>query len=58
MWKHAPHQAGQRFVLTAKKPLLISGGGVRYAEAHKVFKQFAENFGIAFGEDAGRQKRG
>ena len=34
----------------AKKPLLICGGGVRYAEAHKVFKKFAEDFGIAFGE--------
>lgn len=45
-------------IKTAKKPLLICGGGVRYAEAHKVFKQFAENFGIAFGEDAGRQTRG
>jgi 3D-(3,5/4)-trihydroxycyclohexane-1,2-dione acylhydrolase (decyclizing) len=37
-------------IKTAKKPLLICGGGVRYAEAHKVFKQFAEDFGIAFGE--------
>lgn len=34
----------------AKKPLLICGGGVRYAEAHKVFQKFAEEFGIAFGE--------
>lgn len=37
-------------IKNAKKPLLICGGGVRYAEAHKVFKQFAEDFGIAFGE--------
>ena len=37
-------------IKTAKKPLLICGGGVRYAEAHKVFKKFAEDFGIAFGE--------
>lgn len=34
----------------AKNPLMICGGGVRYAEAHKVFKAFAEKFGIAFGE--------
>lgn len=37
-------------IKNAKKPLLICGGGVRYAEAHKVFRQFAEEFGIAFGE--------
>lgn len=37
-------------IKTAKKPLLICGGGVRYAEAHKVFQKFAEDFGIAFGE--------
>jgi len=37
-------------IKNAKKPLLICGGGVRYAEAHKLFKQFAEDFGIAFGE--------
>ena len=34
----------------AKRPLMICGGGVRYAEAHKVFKAFAEKYGIAFGE--------
>lgn len=34
----------------AKNPLMICGGGVRYAEAHKVFKAFAEKYGIAFGE--------
>ena len=37
-------------IKNAKKPLLICSGGVRYAEAHKVFKKFAEDFGIAFGE--------
>jgi 3D-(3,5/4)-trihydroxycyclohexane-1,2-dione acylhydrolase (decyclizing) len=37
-------------IKNAKRPLLICGGGVRYAEAHKVFKKFAEDFGIAFGE--------
>ena len=37
-------------IKTAKKPLLICGGGVRYAEAHHVFQKFAEDFGIAFGE--------
>lgn len=37
-------------IKAAKKPLLICGGGVRYAEAHHVFQKFAEDFGIAFGE--------
>lgn len=37
-------------IRNAKKPLLICGGGVRYAEAHKAFRKFAEEFGIAFGE--------
>ena len=37
-------------IKSAKKPLLICGGGVRYAEAHKEFKQFAEKTGIPFGE--------
>ena len=34
----------------AKKPLLVCGGGVRYAEAHEEFRKFAEAFGIPFGE--------
>ena len=34
----------------AKHPLLICGGGVRYSEAHKEFLDFAEEFGIPFGE--------
>lgn len=39
----------------AKKPMLICGGGVRYSEAHKEFREFAEKFGIPFGEtQAGR----
>lgn len=33
-----------------KKPLLVCGGGVRYSEAHEVFKDFAETFNIPFGE--------
>lgn len=37
-------------IRTAKKPMLICGGGVRYAEAHEEFKAFAEAFGIPFGE--------
>lgn len=37
-------------IKSAKKPFLICGGGVRYAEAHKEFKQFAEKTGIPFGE--------
>ena len=34
----------------AKRPILICGGGVRYSEAHKEFLDFAEKFGIPFGE--------
>ena len=34
----------------ARKPLLICGGGVRYAEAHQAFQDFAERFNIPFGE--------
>ena len=34
----------------ARYPMLICGGGVRYAEAHEEFRSFAETFGIPFGE--------
>ncbi|MEG1812156.1 MAG: 3D-(3,5/4)-trihydroxycyclohexane-1,2-dione acylhydrolase (decyclizing) [Clostridia bacterium] len=34
----------------AKKPMLICGGGVRYAEAHAEFREFAEKMRIPFGE--------
>ena len=37
-------------IRSAKRPLLICGGGVRYSEAHKEFRQFAEKTGIPFGE--------
>ena len=37
-------------IKAAKRPLLICGGGVRYSEAHKEFRQFAEKTGIPFGE--------
>ena len=43
-------KAAAEIIKGAKKPLLICGGGVRYAEAHKVFRAFAEKHGIAFGE--------
>ncbi len=33
-----------------KKPIMICGGGVRYAEAGEELKQFAEAFHIPFGE--------
>ncbi|HDR7429017.1 MULTISPECIES: 3D-(3,5/4)-trihydroxycyclohexane-1,2-dione acylhydrolase (decyclizing) [Bacillus] len=33
-----------------KKPIIICGGGVRYAEAAEELKQFAEAFRIPFGE--------
>ena len=35
---------------SAKKPLLICGGGVRYSEAHEEFRRFAETTGIPFAE--------
>ena len=37
-------------IKSAKKPLLICGGGVRYSEAHREFRAFAEATGIPFGE--------
>ncbi|PFQ43073.1 3D-(3,5/4)-trihydroxycyclohexane-1,2-dione acylhydrolase (decyclizing) [Bacillus cereus] len=33
-----------------KKPIMICGGGIRYAEAAEELKQFAETFRIPFGE--------
>ena len=39
-----------KVIQTAKKPLLICGGGVRYSEAHAEFRAFAEATGIPFGE--------
>ncbi|PXW46919.1 3D-(3,5/4)-trihydroxycyclohexane-1,2-dione hydrolase [Erwinia sp. AG740] len=42
----------QAAALLARKhrPLLICGGGVRYAGAHEAFCQFAERFNLPFGE--------
>ncbi len=37
-------------IMRKKKPMLVCGGGVRYAEAHDAFRQFAETFNIPFGE--------
>ena len=37
-------------IKSAKKPMLICGGGVRYSEAHEEFKRFAETTGIPFAE--------
>ncbi|MBR0307761.1 MAG: 3D-(3,5/4)-trihydroxycyclohexane-1,2-dione acylhydrolase (decyclizing) [Mogibacterium sp.] len=37
-------------IKAAKKPIMICGGGVRYSEAHKEFLDFAEKYGIPFGE--------
>ena len=37
-------------IKSAKKPMLILGGGVRYSEAHAEFRAFAEATGIPFGE--------
>ncbi len=43
-------QEAVELIRNAKKPLLICGGGVRYSEAHEEFQNFAEKFGIPFGE--------
>ena len=37
-------------IQSSKKPMIICGGGVRYAEAGAVLEQFCESFGIPFGE--------
>lgn len=37
-------------IAASRHPLLICGGGVRYAEAHNIFRAFAEEFNIPFGE--------
>jgi len=40
-------------IKTAKKPLVIVGGGVRYSEAGAAVEKFCEEFGIPFGESQG-----
>jgi len=37
-------------IKSAKKPMLICGGGVKYSEAEGTFKEFSETFNIPFGE--------
>jgi len=37
-------------IRSAKKPLLICGGGVRYSEAHEELRRFVEKTGIPFAE--------
>ncbi|MGN1117700.1 MAG: thiamine pyrophosphate-binding protein, partial [Acutalibacteraceae bacterium] len=37
-------------ILSAKKPLLIAGGGVRYSEAGEAVEAFCEKFNIPFAE--------
>ncbi|MBV1841276.1 3D-(3,5/4)-trihydroxycyclohexane-1,2-dione acylhydrolase (decyclizing) [Photobacterium ganghwense] len=39
-----------RLIRSKKKPMLVCGGGVRYSEAHEMFRLFAERFNIPFGE--------
>ncbi len=39
-----------RLLKAAKRPLIIAGGGVHYAEAWKELQTFAEKFGIPVGE--------
>lgn len=43
-------EAAAASIRMAKKPMLICGGGVRYAEAHEAFLRFAEQHNIPFGE--------
>ena len=43
-------QDAVELIVSAKKPILICGGGVRYSEAAQVLKGFAEKFNIPFGE--------
>ncbi|MBQ7688864.1 MAG: 3D-(3,5/4)-trihydroxycyclohexane-1,2-dione acylhydrolase (decyclizing) [Clostridia bacterium] len=39
-----------RVILSAKKPLLVAGGGVRYSEAGEAVEAFAKEFNIPFAE--------
>lgn len=39
-----------KVIKNKKKPFIICGGGVRYSEAANTLKEFAEKFGIPFGE--------
>lgn len=43
-------QEAARLIRRARRPMLVCGGGVRYAEAHEAFLTFAEAYGIPFGE--------
>lgn len=40
-------------ILSAKYPLIVVGGGVRYSEAGETLENFCEEFGIPFGESQG-----
>ncbi|MGF1437725.1 3D-(3,5/4)-trihydroxycyclohexane-1,2-dione acylhydrolase (decyclizing) [Bacillus thuringiensis] len=52
--RHLPTKASLadavEMIKRKKKPIMICGGGVRYAEAAEELKQFAEAFRIPFGE--------
>lgn len=52
--RHLPTKASLadavEMIKRKKKPVMICGGGVRYAEAAEELKQFAETFHIPFGE--------
>ncbi len=39
-----------RLIATAKRPLIIAGGGIRYSAAEQTLVDFAESFGIPIGE--------
>ena len=43
-------QAAAQAIRQARKPLLVCGGGVRYAEAHQELRHFVEALNIPFGE--------
>ncbi len=43
-------QRAVQMIKSAKRPLVICGGGVRYSEAGQALQAFCENHGIPFGE--------
>lgn len=39
-----------KLIMSAKKPIIVCGGGVRYSEAEKELQEFAEKYNIPIGE--------
>ena len=46
---------GRRVIRSARRPLIVAGGGVIYSGANDALAAFAEQTGIPVGRDAGRQ---